>query len=126
MAETPLFSLDGRVALVTGTSRGLGYAMAEAMAATGATLVLNSRHADTLEAAARKLRDRGFKIVPPREPRSAELWSRRSGAVRCAYCALRSAFIPESVMQMTPASREADPTRPRCREGRSAAMRDAP
>jgi gluconate 5-dehydrogenase len=62
MAETPLFSLDGRVALVTGASRGLGYAMAEALAEAGATVVLNSRHADTLEAAARKLRDRGLKI----------------------------------------------------------------
>jgi len=62
MAETPLFSLDGRVALVTGASRGLGSAMAEALAEAGATVVLNSRHADTLEPAARKLRDRGLKI----------------------------------------------------------------
>jgi NADP-dependent 3-hydroxy acid dehydrogenase YdfG/quercetin dioxygenase-like cupin family protein len=62
MAGIPLFSLDGRVALVTGASRGLGFAMAEALAEAGATVVLNSRHADTLEAAARKLRDRGFKV----------------------------------------------------------------
>jgi gluconate 5-dehydrogenase len=62
MAVTPLFSLDGRVALVTGASRGLGFAMAEALAEAGATVVLNSRHADTLEEAARTLRDRGFKI----------------------------------------------------------------
>jgi gluconate 5-dehydrogenase len=62
MAGTPLFSLDGRVALVTGASRGLGFAMAEALAEAGAAVVLNSRHADTLEAAARKLRDRGLNI----------------------------------------------------------------
>src|SRR5258708_12479965 len=62
MAGMPLFSLDGRVALVTGASRGLGFAMAEALAEAGATVVLNSRHADTLEAAARKLRDRGLNI----------------------------------------------------------------
>ena len=62
MAGTPLFSLEGRVALVTGASRGLGYAMAEALAEAGATVVLNSRHAETLEAAARQLRDRSFKI----------------------------------------------------------------
>src|SRR5215468_6797987 len=62
MAGIPPFSLDGRVALVTGASRGLGFAMAEALAEAGATVVLNSRHADTLEAAARKLRERGLNI----------------------------------------------------------------
>ena len=62
MAGIPLFSLAGRVALVTGASRGLGFAMAEGLAEAGATVVLNSRHADTLEAAAGKLRDRGLKV----------------------------------------------------------------
>jgi gluconate 5-dehydrogenase len=61
MAGMPLFSLDGRVAFVTGASRGLGFAMAEGLAEAGATVVINGRHAETLEAAARKLRDRGFK-----------------------------------------------------------------
>jgi gluconate 5-dehydrogenase len=61
MAGIPLFSLNGRVALVTGASRGLGLAMAEALAEAGATVVLNGRQADTLEAAARKLWDRGLK-----------------------------------------------------------------
>lgn len=62
MAGTPLFSLDGRIALVTGASRGLGFAMAEALAEAGASVVLNSRHADTLEAAARTLRDGGLTV----------------------------------------------------------------
>jgi len=46
----PDFSLDGRVILVTGSSRGLGLAMARACAASGATVVLNGRNAGELEA----------------------------------------------------------------------------
>jgi gluconate 5-dehydrogenase len=55
IAENRLFSLDGRVALVTGASRGLGLAMAEGLAEAGATVVANGRSADTLEAVARAL-----------------------------------------------------------------------
>ncbi|TMJ43942.1 MAG: SDR family NAD(P)-dependent oxidoreductase, partial [Alphaproteobacteria bacterium] len=40
---TDRFSLKGRIALVTGASRGLGFAMAEALADHGATVVLNAR-----------------------------------------------------------------------------------
>lgn len=43
------FSLDGRVALVTGASRGLGFAMAQGLAQAGATVVLNGRDPATLE-----------------------------------------------------------------------------
>lgn len=55
------FSLAGRVALVTGASRGLGLAMAESLAAAGAMVVLNGRHRDSLEARAQALRDLGRK-----------------------------------------------------------------
>jgi gluconate 5-dehydrogenase len=52
----PLFSLEGRVALITGSSRGLGLAMAEGLAECGATVVLNGRNEQTLKEGARKLR----------------------------------------------------------------------
>jgi NAD(P)-dependent dehydrogenase (short-subunit alcohol dehydrogenase family) len=44
--------LDGKVALVTGASRGIGRAVAAEMAASGATVVISSRKQDALEEAA--------------------------------------------------------------------------
>lgn len=57
----PLFSLEGRVALITGSSRGLGLAMAEGLAECGATVVLNGRNEQTLNEGAKKLKERGLK-----------------------------------------------------------------
>ena len=54
------FDLNNRVALVTGASRGLGLAMAEALGEVGATVILNGRNANT-KAAADRMRDRGLK-----------------------------------------------------------------
>jgi gluconate 5-dehydrogenase len=50
-----IFSLAGRVALVTGASRGLGVAIAEALASRGALVVLNGRDPETLRAVAAKI-----------------------------------------------------------------------
>ena len=50
-----MFSLTGRVALVTGASRGLGFAMAKALAENGATVIVNARNAAELDAAAAKI-----------------------------------------------------------------------
>jgi gluconate 5-dehydrogenase len=50
-----LFDLSGRVALVTGGSKGLGKSMARGLAEAGADIVISSRHADELAAAAREI-----------------------------------------------------------------------
>jgi gluconate 5-dehydrogenase len=59
MAASP-FDLTGRVALITGAYRGLGFAIARGMAEAGASVVLNGRKPAELEAAAGKLTDAGL------------------------------------------------------------------
>ena len=55
MTTKNLFDLTGRSALMTGGSRGLGRAMATALAGAGAEVVLTSRHEDELRAAAAEI-----------------------------------------------------------------------
>jgi 3-oxoacyl-[acyl-carrier protein] reductase len=54
--------LRGATAIVTGASRGIGLAIAEALAAEGAKLVLNARASGPLEAAAASLRAKGVVV----------------------------------------------------------------
>lgn len=57
-----LFDLTGRTALVTGSSKGIGFGIAEGLASAGARVVLNGRNTDALEAAAQDLRSRSHEI----------------------------------------------------------------
>ena len=57
----PLFDLSGRVALVTGSSQGIGLALARGLAQAGALVVLNGRDAAKLDAAAAVLKAEGLK-----------------------------------------------------------------
>ena len=56
------FDLTGKTALVTGSSGGIGYALAGGLAAAGATVVLNARGADKLQIAAQRLREAGAAV----------------------------------------------------------------
>lgn len=55
-APSAVFDLSGQVALVTGASRGLGWAVAQALAAAGGHVVLTGRDATTLDARVDQLR----------------------------------------------------------------------
>ena len=56
-----MFDLTGKVALVSGASRGLGWAMAQSLAQAGAMVVLNARDGQVLKERAAELSSRGQK-----------------------------------------------------------------
>lgn len=58
--SAPSFHLAGRRALVTGSSQGIGFALARALAASGAHVLLNGREAAKLDRAVAALRAEGF------------------------------------------------------------------
>ncbi len=78
------FTLDGKVAIVTGSSRGIGRASAEAMARLGAKVVISSRKAEACEAVARDIRQDGgdAAVIPCNISRKAEVEALVAGALR--------------------------------------------
>src|SRR5512144_1427759 len=55
-----LFDLTGRAAIVTGSTKGIGRSIAEALARAGASVVVSSRKADKCEEVAGAIRAEGF------------------------------------------------------------------
>jgi gluconate 5-dehydrogenase len=62
--ESKLFDLTGKVAIVTGTSRGLGQFFARALARAGADLVITSRNPDTLRPFQSEIEALGRQALP--------------------------------------------------------------
>ena len=61
-----MFRLDGKVVLISGASRGLGWGMAKSLAQQGATVCLNGRDRKTLITRSNELKEQGFQaeVVP--------------------------------------------------------------
>ncbi|MGM0768109.1 MAG: SDR family NAD(P)-dependent oxidoreductase [Pseudomonadota bacterium] len=59
----PLFDMTGKVALITGSTKGIGRSIAEEMARLGAKVVISSRKADACEQVANELKQQGYEAI---------------------------------------------------------------
>jgi dehydrogenase/reductase SDR family protein 4 len=58
-----MFDLEGKVALITGSTKGIGKSIAEEMAKAGAKVVISSRKAEACDALTRELAGKGFSAI---------------------------------------------------------------
>jgi len=61
--NNPLFDMTGKVALITGSTKGIGRSIAEEMARLGAKVVISSRKADACEQVANELKEQGYEAI---------------------------------------------------------------
>jgi NAD(P)-dependent dehydrogenase (short-subunit alcohol dehydrogenase family) len=63
MSPDQLFRLDGKVAVITGSTRGIGLAAARLLAMAGARVVISSRKPDACESTRAQLHSEGFEVI---------------------------------------------------------------
>ena len=81
--------LDGRIALVTGASRGIGAATAESLAAAGAHVILTARNAEALEAVEERIDAAGGSAtIAPMDLTESDSIARLAAAVAARWNAL--------------------------------------
>ncbi len=88
MDTDSLFSVNGKVALVTGGSRGIGLMIAEALVSSGATVYISSRKADACDAAAAALSEHGRCVSVPADVATADGVAALAATIRAAEPAL--------------------------------------
>jgi NAD(P)-dependent dehydrogenase (short-subunit alcohol dehydrogenase family) len=101
MTMDPLFDLTGKIALVTGGSRGLGLRMARAFAERGADLIIASRKIEACEAAAEEMRGLGRRALAVAV--HAGRWADMDRLVEVAYGAFGRVDILVNNAGMSPA-----------------------
>ena len=100
MTRDPLFDFTGKVALVTGGSRGLGYQMVRAFAERGADVIVASRKFDQCEAVAGEMRALGVRALAV----SAHVgrWAECDALIEQAYAAFGRVDILVNNAGMSP------------------------
>ena len=96
-----LFDLSGKVALITGGSRGLGLQMVRAFAERGADVIIASRKLDACEAAADEVRAMGRRAMA--YAMHAARWNEIDGLIEAAYAAFGRIDILVNNAGMSPA-----------------------
>ncbi len=89
---SPLFDLTGRTALVTGSSQGLGFAMARGLAQAGASIILNGRDEAKLARAAAALQAEEVRVT------TAAFDVTDGAAVTTAVAKLEAEFAPIDIL----------------------------